>query len=215
MGSLDADMDKAELTIPVFPLPNVVLLPHTMLPLHIFEPRYKEMFADALEEDRPIGVGQLRPGWETDYYGNPPVFRTIGIGTIAWSRKLEDGRYDIVLEGVRRARILSEAPRGSYREARVELLDDFIPPEAMAEVDEACEALLPVFRRLVALLPETMEDVQPASWAEPSAGVLADVLARVLMDSPYDRQSMLAELDIRRRLQLIGVRIGTILNSDE
>lgn len=208
-------MEKAELTIPIFPLPNVVLLPHTMLPLHVFEPRYKDLFTEALSEDTPIGVAQLKPGWETDYYGNPAVYRTIGVGTVAWSRRLEDGRYDVVLEGVHRARILSESPHGAYRVARVEVLEDFIPPEGMDEVREACDALLPVFRKLVALLPETVEDVQPASWADPSAGVLSDVLARVLMDSPYDRQSMLAELDVRRRLQLIGVRIGTILQSDE
>ena len=61
-------------TIPIFPLPNAVLFPNVFLPLHIFEPRYREMVADALQGDRIIGMVLLRPGWEADYDGRPAIY---------------------------------------------------------------------------------------------------------------------------------------------
>ena len=69
-------------TLPLFPLPNVVLFPNVFLPLHIFEPRYRAMVADALKGDRLIGMVLLRPGWESDYEGRPPVFPTGCAGLI-------------------------------------------------------------------------------------------------------------------------------------
>ena len=64
--------------IPIFPLPNVVLFPNVFLPLHIFEPRYREMVGDALAGDRMIGMTLLKPGWEHEYEGRPPVYATGG-----------------------------------------------------------------------------------------------------------------------------------------
>ena len=83
-------------TIPIFPLPNVVLFPNVFLPLHIFEPRYRAMVADALAGDRIIGMVLLQPGYEANYEGRPPVF-TIGCGgVITHADPLDDGRYNIV-----------------------------------------------------------------------------------------------------------------------
>src|SRR5213596_3395375 len=82
--------------LPLFPLPNVVLFPNVFLPLHIFEPRYREMVADALASDRLIGMVLLRPGWERDYEGRPPVYPIGCSGVITHAERLHDGRYDIV-----------------------------------------------------------------------------------------------------------------------
>ena len=94
--------------LPLFPLPNVVLFPNVFLPLHIFEPRYREMVADALAGDRMIGMVLLRPGWEHDYDGRPPVYPIGCSGVITHVERLPDGRYNIVLRGLERFRILEE-----------------------------------------------------------------------------------------------------------
>ncbi len=88
-------------TIPIFPLPNVVLFPNVFLPLHIFEPRYRAMVADALAGDRIIGMVLLRPGYEASYDGRPPVYPIGCAGVITHSEPLPDGRFNIVLRGTR------------------------------------------------------------------------------------------------------------------
>ena len=94
--------------LPLFPLPTVVLFPNVFLPLHIFEPRYREMVADALAGDRMIGMVLLRPGWEHDYEGRPAVYPIGCSGVITHVERLPDGRYNIVLRGIERFRILEE-----------------------------------------------------------------------------------------------------------
>jgi Lon protease-like protein len=106
--------------IPLFPLPNVVHFPRVLLPLHVFEPRYRAMVRDALRGPRLIGMVLLRGDWQTDYLGTPPIFAVGTAGEIVRSQELEDGRFDIVLRGAREFRILDELRRAAYREARVE-----------------------------------------------------------------------------------------------
>ncbi len=93
-------------TIPIFPLPNVVLFPGVFLPLHIFEPRYREMVADALKGERLIGMTLLKPGWESNYEGRPPVYPVGCAGLVSHVDKLADGRYNIVLHGLEKFRVL-------------------------------------------------------------------------------------------------------------
>jgi Lon protease-like protein len=118
--------------IPLFPLPNVVLFPAAQLPLHVFEPRYRAMVADALENERLIGMVMLRPGWEPDYEGTPPVYRIGCAGFITHAEPLPDGRYNIMLRGLEKFRIVEErfAREGAqrYRMARIESLNE--PPRA-------------------------------------------------------------------------------------
>src|SRR5688572_32951673 len=94
--------------LPLFPLPNVVLFPNVFLPLHIFEQRYREMVSDVLQGDRLIGMVLLRPGWESDYEGCPPVYSIGCSGVITHAERLDDGRFNIVLRGVERFRIVEE-----------------------------------------------------------------------------------------------------------
>jgi Lon protease-like protein len=97
-------------SIPLFPLPTTVLFPNVFLPLHIFEPRYKQMVAEALEGDRIIGMVLLRPGHEADYEGRPPIYPIGCSGLITQDEKLEDGRYNVVLRGIEKFSIQSEEP---------------------------------------------------------------------------------------------------------
>jgi Lon protease-like protein len=105
--------------IPLFPLPGVVLLPGTLLPLHIFEPRYRAMVSDALEGERTIGMAMLKPG-RSEVGALPAIYDVGGAGEIVESEELPDGRYNIILEGRFRYRVLQEASTDPYRTARVE-----------------------------------------------------------------------------------------------
>src|SRR5262245_43208827 len=116
-------------TVRLFPLPNLVLFPNAVQPLHIFEPRYRRMTADALTGDHLITLVLLRDGWEKNYDGRPPLHAVGCVGRIVSPEKLADGRYNFLLHGLKRVRILQELPDTKpYRLARVELLEDGPPP---------------------------------------------------------------------------------------
>lgn len=107
--------------IPLFPLPNVVFFPKTYLPLHVFEPRYRQMVADAAAGGQCIGMALLKEGWEEQYDGNPPIFSVGCVGRLARIQTLPDGRSNILLQGLERYEVNEEFYEKSYREARVSL----------------------------------------------------------------------------------------------
>lgn len=110
--------------VPIFPLPHAVFFPKTALPLHIFEPRYRAMVEDAASRDKLIAIVLLKEGWEKDYFGTPAVHEVACVGKIQWQEKLADGKYNIVLYGLQRARIVDFVQKEPYRVARVEYLRD-------------------------------------------------------------------------------------------
>jgi Lon protease-like protein len=105
--------------IPLFPLPNVVLFPGIPLPLHIFEPRYRAMVRDAVRGSRLIGMVLLRGDWQEQYLGNPEIFGVGTVGEIGHVEELRDGRFNLVLRGLREFVIHRELSRHEYREAVV------------------------------------------------------------------------------------------------
>ena len=111
-------------TIPIFPLPDLALFPNGTQPFHIFEPRYREMIADALAGDSIIGMVMLRPGYEDDYEGRPPIHAMGAAGVIVASEQLPDGRYNIVLQGIAKFRVVGEDESRAYRLASVEELPE-------------------------------------------------------------------------------------------
>jgi Lon protease-like protein len=200
--------------LPIFPLPNVVLFPNVFLPLHIFEPRYREMVADAVKSDRLIGMALLRPGWERDYEGRPPVYPVGCSGVITHVDRLSDGRYNIVLRGVERFRISEEDHRLSYRRAVVESL-----PDGQTGPDD--RAILRNQRaRLESLLASTIERsiaraVSGGSPAErpghdpkiPTAMPdedLVNALAQYLDLEPLERQALLEARSLRSRAESLA-----------
>jgi Lon protease-like protein len=116
-------------SIPLFPLPDVTLFPNTTQPFHVFEERYRSMLEDALASDSIIGMVLLQPGFEADYEGRPPVYGIGCAGVIVASERLPDGRYNILLRGLSKFRILGEEQSRLYRLAGVES----IPEEVSAE----------------------------------------------------------------------------------
>src|SRR5689334_12879799 len=125
----------------LFPLPNLVLFPHVVQPLHIFEPRYRQMTADALTGDRLIALVLLKPGWEEDYDGRPPVHPVACLGRVVADQLLPDGRYNLLVRGLSRVRLLGEASDDKpYRIARAELINDE-PPAELTEAKRLRQAL--------------------------------------------------------------------------
>ena len=180
--------------IPIFPLPNAVLFPNVFLPLHIFEPRYREMIADALASDRLIGMVLLRPGWERDYEGRPSVYPIGCSGVITHVERLPDGRYNIVLRGLERFRIVSEDQTKIYRRATIEPL-----LERQLGADER-QVVRTARAKLEALLTATLRRAhgEPADTTPDlrTAGAMCDedlvnALAQYLDLDPLERQALL------------------------
>src|SRR6266850_552810 len=111
-------------SVPLFPLPNVVLFPRAVLPLHIFEDRYKIMTADVLATNRTIAMALLKPGWEKNYYQAPAIEPVVCVGEILSWEQLPDGNYNFLLQGRTRARITSETRGKSYRVATLSPLEE-------------------------------------------------------------------------------------------
>lgn len=132
--------------LPIFPLPNVVFFPRTVLPLYIFEPRYKQMVADALESNRQIGMALLQPGLESRQDESPDVFSTGGMGLITQYEDLEEGQYNILLSGRHRYRIMEFIRETPYRVARVRLLQEAMP--SGQAINEISTELVLGFREL-------------------------------------------------------------------
>ena len=187
--------------LPIFPLPTVVLFPNVFLPLHIFEPRYREMTADALKSDRMIGMVLLRPGWEREYEGRPPVYSVGCSGVITHADQLPDGRYNIVLRGVERFRILDEDDRLTYRRARIEPL-----PEAACRAEDR-GVIKDARTKLDALLQPALErslDVLGGETRIPSAMPdedLVNALAQYLDLEPLEKQALLETRSLRSRAE--------------
>ena len=173
-------------SIPLFPLPNVVLFPNVFLPLHIFEPRYRQMVADALEGDRIIGMALLRPGYEANYEGRPPIYDVGCAGVITHSHPFPDGRYDIVLRGIEKIRITSEDRSRPYRIGYVESISETIP------ADEA-QPLRQQRQRLEAVLAAAVERVRAEPKFPPSVPDedLINALAQHLELEVVERQALL------------------------
>jgi len=187
--------------LPIFPLPNVVLFPNVFLPLHIFEPRYREMVADAVKSDRLIGMVLLRPGWQPDYEGRPAVYPIGCSGVITHVDQLGDGRYNLVLRGVERFRILEEDDARSYRRALIEPLPD-VPclreDAAIIQTERAkLDALLaPTIERSLAGVAGDAK-IPPAMADED----LVHALAQYLDLEPLEKQALLEQPGLRSRAQ--------------
>ena len=130
----------------LFPLPNLVLFPHVLQPLHIFEPRYCDMLEDALADDRLIAMAVLEPGWENDYEGRPPLRPVACIGQIATHARLPDGRHNILLAGVARVRLGQELADDKLCRAAGEILPDHFPRKFAAQAEQLSTRLFTAFR---------------------------------------------------------------------
>jgi Lon protease-like protein len=196
--------------VPIFPLPDLALFPNTLLPLHIFEPRYRAMVTDALARDRRLAIVGLKPGYEGDYAGHPAVHEVAGLGRIVKCERMATGRFNLLLKGELRVRIERELPSDTlYRLVQsVELQDSGAErasvPALLDEVKRACRRILEMVRRATPEMEETLA-------AAVAPGVLCDQVASAVVPSPAARQALLEELDVERRLRRLLVELQALL----
>jgi hypothetical protein len=185
----------------VFPLPGMVLFPNALLPLHIFEPRYRAMMTDVLAGSRLLAIAHLRPGFEPEYERRPPIHDTVGVGRVLTADRLPDGRFNIMLRGLARARIERELPpERAYRQVQGRLLRD--------DLSSRPQQLETRHRELIALCDRLADSVPPESAASlrqlvrvvESPGGCADVVASALVRDAAVRQTLLELLDPADRL---------------
>jgi len=186
--------------VPLFPLPNVVLFPKAVLPLHIFEERYKQMTADVLRSHRQVAMALLRPGWEKNYYGRPAIEPVVCMGAILSHERLPDGRYNFLLQGHTRAKVVREVGEGPYRQAELETLVETEGSEF--ELADERRRLVELFDRdAYAALPGGAQ-IRKLLAAAVATDVIADLLAfNVLSDDQVElKQALLAETRVRARV---------------
>jgi len=188
--------------IPIFALPNVVLFPKTYLPLHIFEPRYRQMVDDAVMSGQCIGMALLKEGWEQGYYGNPPIYLVGCVGRLVSVQPLADGRSNILLQGLERFEVAEERFDRVYREATITL--------KTRPVGEELEPA--VRRRLMASVEDYLRSREDAptwqSWLRDDVGddVLVNTLSTYLDCTPLEKQFLLeAEPFNQRARRLIDL----------
>ncbi len=206
----DADICLKQFTgyAPLFPLPNGVLFPHLVVPLHIFEDRYREMTADTLAGDRMIALAMLRPGHDEEYASKAaPIYPTVCLGQIVVDEELDDGRYNIIVRGICRAQVIDELDTdGSYRVAHLEPVKDVYPQESPDCWEECRAKLIDAFHRRFPQLESNL-DLQRAVRDELSLGVLCDLLCSSLVLTPADSAEVLMEVDVRRRCRWLLHRL--------
>jgi ATP-dependent Lon protease len=195
----------------LFPLPNLVLFPHVLQPVHIFEPRYRELLEDALDGDGLIAMALLAPGWETDYEGRPPVCPVACLGRVATYQRLEEGRYNLLLAGLKRVGIVRELPpTKSFREAEVELYEDQYPPASTAARPQLQRSLLKQFKRVLPKMPETSDQLKQLLESDISLGMLTDLVSYTLDLELACKEQLLRQCDVDRRAELLVSQLAKV-----
>lgn len=194
--------------VPLFPLPHAAFFPHTMLPLHVFEPRYRAMTAWCLEHDWPMAVVAIRPGHESEQRGEPPLTLVGGVGHIVHHEKLDDGRFHILLHGRARVQlheILSDRTH-PWRSAEAELLPDqgSVGAADMIAVRACLRALAQKWPKGAPLLSKLLEHA-----TEPAA--LANGAGAFLLPDHDARQAHLEEQDVGARIDTVLARVSEML----
>lgn len=199
-------VEQARASLKVFPLPPVVLFPNAIVPLHIFEPRYRQMVRDALDGDQLIVMAGYEEGWSGGDDSKAPLSPIACVGSIVWNEKTSDGRYNLLLQGVVRVKLLEERDVDTpYRQVRGEVLTD--PSYDGPENELLRQAMLELSGGLP---PQVLEPLlQIAIHLE--GGALADVIAGTLVQERDRRAALLAELDVSTRLQMVLEDVGELL----
>jgi len=198
----------------LFPLPNVVLFPGVLLPLHIFEPRYRQMLSDALDSDQLITLVLLKAGPD-ELAEDPPPLSDVGcIGRIVYHNRLPDGRSNLILKGLRRTRIDSELPQDRmYRTARVTILHDVHGGETGKPTRRDVQRILRNMTEILNGVGRGSEADKLSVASELPPGRLCDLACHCLGFDVQAKQSMLEELDVGRRINSLVAWMDALLQT--
>lgn len=193
------DLQNFDGTTRLFPLPNLVLFPFVIQPLHVFEQRYQQMTADALAGDRLLTIVLLRAGWEPEYLNRPALHAVGCLGRIVADQRTEDGKYNLLLRGLARVRIVEEIePERLYRSARVETVADVPahPPHVQQHLRRALAREAP---RWLSGNAEMLQQFQRLLDSDLPLGAACDIFTFALPLEPEFKQQLLEEPDVERR----------------
>lgn len=195
----DATKPGSDLSaVPLFPLPNVVLFPRAVIPLHIFEERYKAMTAHALAGDRQIAMALLKTGWEKNYYATPPIDRVVCVGTILTHERLEDGCYNFLLQGLSRARVVREVEKQAFRIAELQLLVE--RPALEIDLEAQRRRLAEIFGQRSILATGIGRQFRHLLNGPLPTADIADLVAFNFLEDVSLKQTLLSEADVRSRV---------------
>jgi uncharacterized protein len=184
--------------IAVFPLPNVIFFPQTNLPLHIFEPRYCEMIRDTLENKQMIGMFLLQPGWQDDYYGNPPIYSVGCAGELIHVENLPEGKFNILLRGISRVRALETVQESPYRKVRVHILPER-SKAGLKVTREMKKSLLAKFK----IFTKSVKNMDLDLSEDSSLIEIAHSIANTLQLDPEEKRRLLEMDDCFERAQVV------------
>ena len=200
-------------TVRLFPLPNLVLFPHVIQPLHIFEPRYRQLMEDALQADRLLAIALLKPGWEDSYHQHPPIHPVVCIGRIFKEERLADGRFNLLLQGLCRARVLEELDTGKlYRTARVDVLPEAPPPSGRES--ELRQLLSDQMSQWFAAHSVALDQMSKLLESNLSSGSLCDIFTFALPLEPEIKQALLEEAQVERRIRQLVTHLASSEGSE-
>lgn len=207
-------MDRARLeeacdNLPIFPLPGTVLMPGSLLPLHVFEPRYRQLVADCLRDHRPLSIPQLRPGDDLDDAGLPAIYPFAAVGLIGAHQELPDGRYNVLVQPLGRVQIFADRDvRRPYRVTRAALLcDERVSKQALAGAGDRIRG---VFAPLIGRMGQVGDGVSRALRSLPAERV-AEAVASVVLRADDVRQAFLAENNPLGRAEMVEQAVLTLL----
>jgi Lon protease-like protein len=194
--------------LPVFPLPDVVMFPHALLPLHIFEPRYRKLTRDALAGNRLMGLA-LQVEDEVAGAAPPRFAPILGVGEIVMAQELPDGRFNLVLRGRMRVRHERELETDEpYRIITATEIPDELPaPEELGEGESSLRSLI---FGLADALPEGGELLKQVVSAQTSAAELVNVVAAALVAETGARQRLLETTDILARIEAVSNEVAAV-----
>jgi Lon protease-like protein len=202
------NLDNFSGTAPIFPLSNVVLFPNVLLPLHIFEQRYRKMVRDALYGEKIITMSLLKPGWENKYYETPNIFKVACMARIVSTEYFDDGRSNIVLYGLKRVELLEIEKDCPYRVANIKIKED------MQDGNEEFyrKHLEDLLDKWNGIMGEEQKDYRIEVNSMLPLDKLTDTLATLIISNVFDRQSLLEESYAVKRAEKIIDYIQTRLD---
>ena len=192
----------------VFPLPNMVMFPHVMQALHIFEPRYRQLLEESLATDRLMALGVLAPGWESDYEGRPALHPTACLCRVATHQRTDQGTSNVLLLGVRRLRLGRELPSQEtgklFRVVEAEIVEDAAPSDiSISDAVGLQRELLAAFKRAMPKMPDAYDQLDQLLGNQISLGMLSDIVSYTIELDMSWKLRLLAECDVVRRTNLL------------
>ncbi len=199
--------------LPIFPLPDAVLFPNTLLPLHVFEPRYLALLEAVMRGNRRMGVVRLAPGWEPEYFGAPAVCEVLGIGEVVLRESAAGGKANILLHGVGRARITHElGTQLPYRTVDVVVMADDLPDPELGDLDRHLTLIRQLFLTMAAGAPRgSLDGLAGMFDASAPRAALLDAIASAVPISADQKQGILEETRVLRRAEVITEVLGAMI----